>query len=605
MSPNTSTVTVVSPSTIIAVFDSSRPFSCPLPAFFLAVSSWSRESERPVLIGGSSAQYVYVGQPVKLGVTTTCSPGYFVNISAAMLRNVTAMYDFLLSISSSVQLCSRCTPGTFSTSDTVSFCPNCTGGTFANANNTECLQCPVGTWSRNGMQGACRACSSNATTTREQDHCVTLQFLHPPPMTMVSGASNLLPAVALVDFFDSSIVSRSGLVSIQLQCILPGCQTDSNAEFNLVTRSLYVTNGSSPTAEVFFLESSQIKIGTGFVWRIFTTQEPLSLASSNIDSLQSAYRIIFLGEAASISEVAPTQVASAGGTDVRVFSIWKLSPRIQSVFVNDSAFCIFHFIDNAVNVSNTSVFGGMMKIERIPALATLQETVKTCKTPVIPEFSFVNLSIVLQDGRRSTNPFLLQSVCHNNYFLNASKCQPCPVSSLGHSSNTLINAMSLELCICSAGSYGTHGAFCSFCPAPSSLPSPPFICNSSNLRYPVVAPGYWADFSLLSRCNKDATLCPAVITCAFGARACPGGGEKVCTQHDEECYQGKGCSNCCPAYYNENNACFKCPDSTQTTALLAVVGIFCVTLAVLMSSISTPSFTQSSKSEYICKNLSR
>jgi hypothetical protein len=43
-----------------------RPFSCPLPAFFLAVSSWSRESERSVLIGGSSAQYVYVGQPVKL-----------------------------------------------------------------------------------------------------------------------------------------------------------------------------------------------------------------------------------------------------------------------------------------------------------------------------------------------------------------------------------------------------------------------------------------------------------------------------------------------------------------------------------------------------------
>lgn len=484
-------------------------------------------------------------------------------------------------------------PGTSSTSDTVSFCPNCTGGTFANANNTECLQCPVGTWSRTGMQGACQACSLNATTTREQDHCVTLQFLNSPPLTMVSGAPNILPSVALVDFFDSTIVSRSGLVSIQLQCILPGCQTDSNAEFNLVTRSLYVTNGSSPSAEVFFLESSQIKIGTGFVWRIFTTQEPLSLASSNIDTLQSSYRIIFLGGAASISEVMPTQVASAGGSDVTVFSIWKLSPRIQSVFVNDSAFCVFHFVDS----TNASVSDNLMKSERIPALATSQETAKTCKTPVIPEFSFANLTIVLQDGRQSTTSFLLQSVCHNNYYLNASKCQPCPVSSFGHSSNTLINAASVEHCVCSAGSYGTHGEFCRFCPAPSSLPSSPFMCISSNLRYPVVSPGYWADFSLLSRCSKDAAICPAVITCAFGDRACPGGGEKVCTQRDEECYQGKGCTNCCPAYYNENNACFKCPDSSQTTALLAVVGVFCIILAVLMSSLSSPSFTQSSENE--------
>ena len=391
-----------------------------------------------------------------------------------------------------------------------------------------------------------------------------------------------------------------------MQCILPGCQTDSNAEFNLVTRSLYVTNGSSPSAEVFFSESSQIKIGTGFVWRIFTTQEPLSLASSNIDSLQSSYRIIFLGSGVSISEVTPTQVSSAGGTHVRVFSIWKLQPRLHSIFVNESAYCVFEFVDNnlSLNVSNMTS-NNLLKRERIPAIATTQETVKTCRTPAITEFSYINLSIVLQDGRQSTTPILLQSVCHNNYYLNASKCRPCPVSSLGHSSNTVINAISVEYCDCSAGSYGTYGGFCRFCPAPSSLPSPPFICNSSNLRYPVVAPGYWADFSLLSRCDKDATICPAVITCAFGARACPGGGEKVCTQIDDECYQGKGCSNCCPSYYNENNACFKCPDSTQTTALLGVVGIFCVTLAVLMSSISTPSFTQSSKSEYICINFSR
>ena len=120
------------------------------------------------------------------------------------------------------------------------------------------------------------------------------------------------------------------------------------------------------------------------------------------------------------------------------------------------------------------------------------------------------------------------------------------------------------------------------------------MCNTSNLRYPIVAPGFWVDFSLLSQCDAASATCAAVTTCAFGARACPGGGEKVCTQSDEECYEGNGCSNCCPMYYNENNACFKCPDSSQSIALLAVVGVICFILAVLMSSVSSPSFTQSS-----------
>ena len=226
---------------------------------------------------------------------------------------------------------------------------------------------------------------------------------------------------------------------------------------------------------------------------------------------------------------------------------------------------------------------------------SVSETVKICLNPAISAFSFANLTIVLQDGRVSPTPFLLESVCHNSFYINGSQCQSCPVSSAGRSSNDLINAESVELCVCSIGSYGTFGKFCRFCPAPSSLRSPPFICNSSNLRYPVVAPGYWVDYSMLPRCDAISATCSAVLTCAFGARACPGGGEKMCTQSDDECYEGSGCSNCCPMYYNENNACFKCPDSSQSIALLAVVAVFCFILAVLMSSVSSPSFTHSSK----------
>ena len=432
---------------------------------------------------------------------------------------------------------------------------------------------------------------------------MTLAFLEPPPPTVVSGVSNRIPAVALVDLFDSSIVRRSGTVSVQLQCQLPGCQTDSNAEFNLISSwPLSIVNGSSEATDIFFSESSQIKVGTGFVWRIFTSQEPSTLATSNINVQQSLHPIIFLGGAASISAVSPTQVASVGGTALAVTSIWKLIPRILNAFDNTSAFCVFQFIGSAASSNATtnsteskgSSFSVLRQL-RVRAVDTTSETVKTCVTPAIPEFSRTNLTIVLQDGRVSTTSFSLESVCHNNFYVNASKCVACPVSSTGGSSNTLLNAASVEFCVCSVGSYGTFGGSCRFCPTPSSMASPPFICNSSNLLYPVVAPGFWADFSLLPRCEMGGEACAAVITCAFGARACPGGGEKVCTQSGSECYEGKGCSNCCPMYYNENNACFKCPDSSQTTALLAVVAVVCFILAVLISSVSSPSFTQSSR----------
>ena len=159
MSPNTTTVSVIAQSNINVVFNSASPFGCRVPAFFVAVSSWTGQSERTVSIGGSSGQYEYVGMHAQLNVTATCGPGYFINISTALLGNVTALYEFLIPLASrSQQLCSRCNAGTSSTSDTMSFCPNCTAGTFANTHNTECLPCPTGTWSRAGTQAACQVC---------------------------------------------------------------------------------------------------------------------------------------------------------------------------------------------------------------------------------------------------------------------------------------------------------------------------------------------------------------------------------------------------------------------------------------------------------------
>ena len=325
-----------------------------------------------------------------------------------------------------------------------------------------------------------------------------------------------------------------------------------------------------------------------------------------LDVAQRSYSVMFLGVSPSLKTVLPSQVASVGGTVLTVRAAWKLNSRIFNSFLNESAFCVFqvlHQTSNATNLSGTtSLSDARVREVMIPLLPPQklsdisEETSKTCEAPAIPDFSIANLTIILEDGRRSSNFISVKSVCHNNFYVvNDSTCVPCPTSALGLSMNRLINADSVEKCVCSEGSYGTFGKFCRFCPKPSLLPSEPFICNSSNLLWPVVAPGYWVDFSLLSRCDQTSATCVAVTTCAFGTRACPGGGEKSCTQSDAECYEGKGCSNCCPMYYNENSACFKCPDSTQTTALLGVVATVCFILAVLTSSVSSPQFTQSSK----------
>jgi hypothetical protein len=608
-SPN-QTVSVMDALQHSVLFDRNRLNDSKVTPFFVGISRWTSQTmqTQTVLIGAKSSQYHFVGSYVQLVASFNCRPGFYVNISQDILENTTKSYEFLMTRSLNTDICSRCVLGTYSLPDTTGRCPNCTAGTFSNLNNTECIFCPNNTWSIAGS-ASCQTCETN-TTTRERDHCTTLKFLTPPPQSVVSGIANTLPAIALVDVFGSVLLQRSGIVQVRLQCTPPACFTDLNAAFDLITMSIEVVNGSTSVAQFVFIDNNQIKVGTGFIWRVFTLQDFGAFGHSIpiLDIAMSSYPVMFLGASPFIQNVLPTQIASVGKTQLTITSVWNLIPRISDAFVNESAFCVFRFSRkismNSSDPTSSTLSGNesasvesLLFLEvRSPISDLSDASFKTCATPPIPEFSLANISIVFRDGRRSSNAFVLESVCHHNFYvINGSKCHECPVSSTGSSTNSLINAHSVQSCVCSAGSYGSFGDKCRFCPKPSSLPSPPFICNISNLQYPIVAPGYWVDYSLLSRCEATSATCIAVTTCAFGPRACPGGGEKLCTQTELECYEGKGCTNCCPLFYNENSACFKCPDSSQTTALLAVVALVCFILAVLMSSVSSPQFTQSSK----------
>jgi hypothetical protein len=458
MSPNFTTVSVVAPTTVAVDFNSNLAYESTVPPFFVLVSAWSIQKSRIVLIGASSKVFDYVGQYVQLNVSATCSSGFYVNISKELVENLTFLYHFLIHLNPNSNLCVKCVKGTFSTPDTVVQCTNCSAGTFSNSNNTACVRCPSGTWSKDGMHEKCLPCDGGVTT-REQDCCATLKFLYPPQLSMISEVSNQLSTIALMDVYESSVVKRSGSIFAQLQCRRPGCQTELNADFDLLTVPLEIANGSTTKEAVTFSERSPIKVGTGFTWRLFTAQNPGNLVSSIIDAQETSYSVAFVGVPPSLRSVEPTEIASVGGTVLSISSTWKLIPGILKAFPNGTALCVFSFIGNYDNVHASNFNISSFREERVQAIDTSDETVKICATPAVPEFSFANVSIILQDGRRSSESFLLLSVCHNNFYINASKCSSCPVSSKGESTNSAINAPSIEHCLCAAASYGT-------CPCP-------------------------------------------------------------------------------------------------------------------------------------------
>jgi hypothetical protein len=471
----------------------------------------------------------------------------------------------------------------------------CPAGSYSpsGANTSSCTLCGDATYSTQPGQSSasvCLACNKTGfASTKERDRCVTLKFSEPTPSIVFSDDSQgALPAVVLVDVDGNVVRERSGTISAVLQCSSL-CDSELSASlpnYDLIPAfSVYVVNGVSARVPLYFSESSQGKIGMKYVWQLSSLQDNGPPWRSIPAVSTFFYNISFMGNAP-VYAVAPTIVASAGGSLLTVQGEWALPSRFQRFF-NSSAMCEFEFIGISAGASKTVQSG---------AVDTLNVNAKTCRAPSIPEFTLANLTMVFQDGWRRRVAAAVSSVCHHGFYVEAGKCVRCPSSSLGRSTNTAINAPSLQDCVCDVGNYGTHGPNCRLCPKPASLSPPPFICNSTSMRYPIVVPGYWVDFSLLPNCVASVSApCDAVKTCAFGDRACPGGGDKSCIRNEVECYEGVACTTCCAKFYLENEVCTRCPDSSQTTVILAVVGTVCIVAAALAASTSSPSLMHSFK----------
>jgi hypothetical protein len=492
--------------------------------------------------------------------------------------------------------CTPCPPGQFCNQiGLVAVSGICPAGSYSpsGANTSSCIICSHGLYNTQLGQSsiaACFACNRTGfATTKERDRCVTLQFAQPPPSVVYSSdAQAFLPAVSLVDVDGNVVRERSGVVLAILHCSSP-CDSELSATVSAYDLfpaiSISIVNGTSSRAPFWFTESSLVKIGMRYVWRFTSTQENVP-SSNSIPTLSALFpNVSFMG-AAPVYDVTPTIMASVGGTVLTVQGEWVLPARLQPFF-NSSAFCEFEYFSNSSGASTTV---------RFAAFDASSANLKTCLSPPIAEFTSANVTMVFQDGRRRRTSATVTSVCHHGFYVDGGKCVRCPSSSLGRSTNNAINAPSVQACVCDVGSYGTYGSNCWLCPRPATLNPPPFTCNSANIRYPLVVPGYWADFSLLPNCvGATSAPCDAVKSCAFGDRACPGRGDKSCTQNELECYEGVACSTCCATFYVENDVCTKCPDSSQTTVILAVVGTVCVVAAALTTSSPSPSLMHSFK----------
>ena len=115
---------------------------------------------------------------------------------------------------------------------------------------------------------------------------------------------------------------------------------------------------------------------------------------------------------------------------------------------------------------------------------------RICVVPEAPPLLVWNVSVILTDGRISSNTIQIDVVCPNNFYLKNKSCTPCPSDDSGSSFNEAINAPSIQNCRCSPGSYGTFGLDCKWCAALEG-----FNCSLPDQLFPIICPGYYVNYS--------------------------------------------------------------------------------------------------------------
>jgi hypothetical protein len=580
----------IAPSVFNIAYQTDNVTSSLLPPFFIADVQWNATSNikaiSVIAVGVGTAPLVFTGSAINVIVSPVCLPGQFVNLgSLDFLHNESLIFDYVITNNSS--LCIGCPLGTASNQELMR-CLTCTAGTFAEDNNTVCLPCVGNTWSNAGTQSACLPCLPGFVAATAHDKCISLVFSAPPPVTLTSLTPFDLPPVIAVDNFNRP-VRVNGVVSLSLSCVLSDCSAVRKGTMLQATGSF--RNGSVLFDRQVTFDESDSAIGSGYSWVLESSSLsevlPLNSVTLSVSTLQSNTTSL-LGPLPLVRDVAPLIVPFSGNVSISITStVWNVLSRMKPLVLDRTAACRFALWerDRDRPMLNVTIYTG----EARPSPGGIENT-RICVVPEAPPLSVWNVSVILADGRSSSNSIQIDVVCPHSYYLQNKSCMPCPSDENGRSFNEVNNAPSIESCRCSPGSYGTFGSGCMRC-----APLEGFDCSLPDQAVPIIRPGYYGDYSLLPSCGWKSQACAALQTCPFGSRACPGGGDKLCTDTEGECYTGRACTQCCSMFYLENSICNKCPDASTSNTILAAMAAVACGVALVLALSSSPSFTQSIK----------
>ncbi|TEB19440.1 hypothetical protein C9890_0211, partial [Perkinsus sp. BL_2016] len=262
--------------------------------------------------------------------------------------------------------CTQCPAGTFQNASDAWSCTACNPGRFCNGSGLTAVSglCPSGSYSPSGAGTSSCTITVIGTSFFFGIACTAKVGADPISGTAATSCTVINATAAVVVIGGNPLIGASSvLCDSELAAALP-----VYVLFPAV--SISIVNGVSTRVPLYFTESSQGKIGSAYVWNLFSSQDngPPSRSIPAMSSL--VYNISFMGKAP-VYTVAETVVASVGGTVLSIQGEWTLPSRVQR-FLNSSAFCEFEFISASISASTTV---------QSAAVETADVNFKTCRSP--------------------------------------------------------------------------------------------------------------------------------------------------------------------------------------------------------------------------------
>lgn len=433
----------------------------------------------------------------------------------------------------------------------------------------------------------CKPCPRNFFASLHRDSCFTLDLLN-PPSSLSPGKDVGITGISIRYLIGPPIVASFPFLRILLVLV----KKPANASIiSVVSVNATFNNSKWSTTFIQLPSDASVIPASDFYWSLRLV-EPIT-----------SEPIVFDNFAVSVLDVSPV-IAALSSPDVP-FTGGVITVDCEPVRAPLTKFFLPLF--TVPNVTNSScVFlskSGLASFSQLAHITLISSSIIKLRCAPLsggqlgPVYSVWKVRAVLPDGRESPESSTSLTVrCPAGMYIqtNASVsctsppcCQTCP-SPMSISFG--VDRIGIQSCVCQIGYYGSGGMSCTACPRSAKYG---FNCTLPGLQFPLVKPGFYIDYSLLSKCTEE--ICRAVVKCP-NPLACPGSGEHNCLRADDECYSNRsaGCTLCCSDYYSDNFICRKCPES-RLLVVLALAILLLIVFAILSSYLSFPPFVACAK----------